>query len=165
MVACLQGPTGDPGRIHAEGLAARVTVETAREQVAACFGARAREVVFTSGGTEAIATAVWGAAERGTNQVVPAVEHSAVRQAAARAGDVTVVGVDGGGRVDADEVLAAIGPETALVHVQWANHEVGTVQPVAEVVAGCRERGVLVHVDDVAGGIGHTGMGMGDFES
>ena len=147
MVACLQGPTGDPGRIHAEGLAARVTVETAREQVAACFGARAREVVFTSGGTEAIATAVWGAAERGTNQVVPAVEHSAVRQAAARAGDVTVVGVDGGGRVDADEVLAAIGPETALVHVQWANHEVGTVQPVAEVVAGCRERGVLVHVD------------------
>ncbi len=147
MVACLRDPAGDPGRIHAEGLTARVAVETAREQVAECFGARSREVVFTSGGTEAIASAVWGAAERGSHQVVPAVEHSAVREAAARAGDVTVVGVDGGGRVDTDEVLAAVGADTALVHVQWANHEVGTLQPVAEVVAGCRERGMLVHVD------------------
>lgn len=147
VVRWLQEPGGDPGRIHTEGLTARVAVEVAREQVAFLFGARSREVVFTSGATEAIATAVWGAAERGAHQVVPAVEHSAVREAAARAGEVTTVGVDALGRVDPDEVLAAIRPDTALVHVQAGNHEVGTTQPVAEVVAGCQERGVLVHVD------------------
>ncbi|MFP3899461.1 MAG: cysteine desulfurase family protein [Acidimicrobiia bacterium] len=138
---------GDPGRIHTEGLLARTALETAREQVATLLGARSREVVLTSGATEAIAAACWGAAERGPHQVVTAVEHSAVRLAAARHGEVSVVGVDGRGRVDADEVLAAVRPDTAAVHVQWGNHEVGTTQPVADVVAGCRERGVLVHVD------------------
>ena len=138
---------GDPGRIHTEGLTARVTVEQAREQVAGLLGARPREVVFTSGATEAIAAACWGAAGRGGHQVVPAVEHSAVRQSAARHGDVTVVGVDGAGRVDAGALLAAVRDDTALVHLQWGNHEVGTLQPVAEAVAACRARGVLVHVD------------------
>ncbi|MEZ5182599.1 MAG: aminotransferase class V-fold PLP-dependent enzyme [Acidimicrobiales bacterium] len=157
MVRALTDLVGDPGRIHEEGMAARVALETAREQVAALLGARGREVVFTSGATEAIAAAAWGAGERGrtkgiaeggrVHHVVTAVEHSAVRASAARDGDVTVVRVDGGGRVDADEVLAAIRPATACVHVQWGNHEVGTTQPVAEVVAACRERGVLVHVD------------------
>ncbi len=147
LVEWLRHPAGDPGRIHAEGMTARVAVETARQQVADLLGARQREVVFTSGATESIVTAVWGAAERGSHQVLTAVEHSAVREAAARAGAVTVVGVDRSGRVAADDVLAAIGPDTALVHVQWGNHEVGTVQPVVDVVAGCRERGVLVHVD------------------
>jgi cysteine desulfurase len=105
-----------------------------------------------------VASAVFGAAERArargavgddghTHQVVTAVEHSAVRLAAERSGSVTVVPVDRHGRVEADEVLAAVTPATAAVHVQWGNHEVGTVQPVAEVVAACRERGVLVHVD------------------
>jgi cysteine desulfurase len=120
------------------------------------LGARPREVVFTSGATEAIVAAVWGATERGRHVVVPAVEHSAVRDASAAFGDVTEVGVDGLGRVDPDEVLAAIRPgETALVHVQSANHEVGTMQPVADVVAGCRQRGVLVHVD-AASAAGHV---------
>jgi cysteine desulfurase len=143
----LTKPIGDPGRIHAEGLAARVGVEVAREHVAGLFGARPRSVVFTSGATEAIAAACWGAAERGPHQVVAAVEHSAVRRAAAAHGEVTVVGVDGHGRIDPEALLAAVRPDTALVHVQWGNHEVGTLQPVAEVVAACRERGVLVHVD------------------
>jgi cysteine desulfurase len=139
---------GDPGRIHTEGLTARVAVEQARVQVADLLGARPREVVFTSGGTEAIAAACWGAAARGDHQVVPAVEHSAVRLAAARHGDVTTVPVDAAGRVDVDDLLGAIEPgRTALVHLQWGNHEVGTLQPVAEAVAACRERGVLVHVD------------------
>jgi cysteine desulfurase len=140
-------PGGDPGRIHAEGLATRVALETAREQVAALLGARARSVIFTSGGTEAIASACWGASERGTHQVLAAVEHSAVRLGAAAVGETTVVGVDAVGRIDPDELLAAVRPDTALVHLQWGNHEVATVQPVAEVVAACRERGVLVHVD------------------
>lgn len=158
MVAALTDLTGDPGRIHEEGMASRVALEQAREQVAQLLGARSREVVFTSGATESIAAAVFGAADRAagkgvadaegrTHQVVTAVEHSAVRFSAERAGSVTVVPVDRHGRVDADEVLAAITPATAAVHVQWGNHEVGTLQPVEAVVAGCRERGVLVHID------------------
>ena len=140
-------PVGDPGRIHAEGMAARVAVETAREQVAGLLGARPRSVVFTSGATEAIAAACWGGADRGEHQVLAAVEHSAVRRAAEDHAHTTVVGVDGRGRVDPDELLGAIGPRTSLVHLQWGNHEVGTLQPVAEVAAACRERGVLLHVD------------------
>jgi len=146
---------GDPGRIHAEGLTARVAVEQARDRVAALFGARNREVVLTSGATEAIAAACWGTAERGAHQVVTAVEHSAVRLAADRHGAVTAVPVDGAGRVDPDAVMAAVRPDTALLHVQWGNHEVGTVQPVAAVVAACRARGVLVHVD-AAQAAGHA---------
>jgi cysteine desulfurase len=146
---------GDPARIHAEGLAARVAVEEARKEVAELVGARPREVVFTGGATEAIAAACWGAAARGAHQVVPAVEHSAVRLAAERHGEVTRVPVDGRGRVAAEDVLSAVRPDTALVHVQWGNHEVGTMQPVAEVVAACRERDVLVHVD-AAQAVGHV---------
>jgi cysteine desulfurase len=160
MVAALDDLPGDPGRIHHEGMAVRFAVETAREQVAGLLGARPREVVFTGGATEAIAAAAWGAGERGPHQVVTAVEHSAVRESAARAGRVTVVGVDGTGRVDADAVAAAIEPDTAIVHVQWGNHEVGTIQPVHEVVAACRERGVLVHVD-AAQAIGHVDVDFG----
>jgi len=160
MVAALDA-TGDPGRIHAEGLTTRVAVEEAREAVAGLVGARPREVVFTSGATEAIAAACWGAATRGGHQVASAVEHSAVRQAAARHGDVTLVGVDGRGRVAVDDLLAAVRPDTALVHLQWGNHEVGTVQPVAEAVAACRERGVLVHVD-AAQAVGHVPVGFRD---
>ncbi len=143
------GAGGDPGRVHAEGTAARVAVEQAREQVAALLGARPREVVFTSGGTEAAVTATWMATERGDDVVIPAVEHSCVREASTRH-RVREVAVDRQGRVDPDEVLASVGPTTALVHVQWGNHEVGTLQPVAEVVDRCRERGVLTHVDAVA---------------
>lgn len=154
MVRWLHEHAGDPGRIHREGLTTRAVVEEARDQVAALFGARPREVVFTSGATESIAAAVHGAAAWWTERhgtrpamVVPRIEHSAVRESSRRAADVAWVEVDHRGRVDVDGLLAAIGPDTALVHLQWANHEVGTRQPVHEVVAACRERGVLVHVD------------------
>jgi cysteine desulfurase len=160
LVAALDA-VGDPGRIHAEGLGARVTVEQARQHVADLLGARPREVVFTSGATEAIAAACWGAAARGEHQVVPAVEHSAVRQSAARHGEVTVVPVDGAGRVEVGDLLAAVRDDTALVHLQWGNHEVGTVQPVAAAVAACRERGVLVHVD-AAQAAGRVPIGFRD---
>ena len=151
----------DPGRNHAEGLAARVAVEEARERVATFLGARSREVVFTSGATEAVVTATWMATERGDHVVLPAVEHRCVREASARS-TVTVVGVDGAGRVDPDEVAAAVVPgRTALVHCQLANHEVGTLQPVAEVVARCRDLGVLTHVD-AAAAVGHVAVDFGD---
>lgn len=157
--------SGDPGRIHTEGMTARVAVEQAREEIASCFGARSREVVFTSGATESIAAAVWGSAPRGTELVVPAVEHSAVRDAAAGLAElgghvVVPIGVDGAGRIDVDEVIGAISPATALVNLQWGNHEVGTRQPVQEVVAACRERDVLVHID-AAAAAGHDRIDFG----
>jgi len=165
MVPWLTGPeaAGDPGRVHAEGRAARFALEEARQQVATFFGARPREVVFTSGGTEAVNMAVFGgvarARERGDGRpphiVTTAVEHSAVLEAAQRAGRVTQAGVDQLGRCDPEVVLAGLQPETALVSVQLANHEVGTLQPVAEIVAGARARGVLTHVDACAGA-GHV---------
>jgi cysteine desulfurase len=162
MAAWLAGAGfGDPSRVHAEGLDARHLVEAAREEVAGLFSCRGRSVVFTSGATEAIATVAWGAAERGDHQVLTAVEHSAVRAAAVQHGPVTEVGVDAHGRVDPDAVLDAVTERTAVVHVQWANHEVGTRQPVAEVVARCRERGVLVHVDAAAAG-GHDPIAFDD---
>lgn len=142
---------GDPGRLHLEGMACRAALEEARAGVAELLGATAREVVFTSGATEAIVSVAHGVASRGDHQVLSAIEHSAVRQAAERAGEVTVVGCDRTGRVDPDEMIAAIRPDTAVVHLQWANHEVGTRQPVAEVVQACRERKVLVHVDAAQG--------------
>jgi cysteine desulfurase len=137
---------GDPSRIHAEGLAARVTLEEARGRVAHALGARPREVIFTSGATESIAAACWGAAEgRGRHSVLAPVEHSAVREWAAR-GSETLVEVDRLGRLDVDAVGDAVRPDTGLVHCQWGNHEVGTRQPVDAVVAAVAGR-ALVHVD------------------
>ena len=166
LAASVRGEVGDPGRLHQEGMHSRVALEEAREQLATLVGARPREVVFTSGATEAIAAAVWGAAERGGTIVVPAVEHSAVRQSSELFGSISgapvaVVGVDAQGRVDPDEVMAATAPGTGLVHVQWGNHEVGTIQPVAEIVRRCRAQGVLVHVD-AAQAAGRVPIGFDD---
>jgi cysteine desulfurase len=99
--------------------------------------------VFTSGATESIHAAVWGAAGRGGGAIAVAdVEHSAVRDASARHKTVTLA-VDGEGRIDPTLPDDDLG----LVHCQWGNHEVGTLQPVAEIVAACKQRGVLSHVD------------------
>lgn len=167
MLPWLSGErAADPGRVHTEGRMARAALEEAREQVAAALGARPREVVFTSGATEAINAATHGAAARRVDGraariVATAVEHSAVLESSRRH-DLVMVGVDADGRVDGAELLAVVDEApTDLVHVQWANHEVGTRQPVADVVAGCRERGVLVHVD-AAAAAGHDDVGFVD---
>jgi cysteine desulfurase len=153
MLPFLRDHPGDPGRLHAEGLTTRLAVEEAREQVAGRFGARPREVVFTASGTEAVNTAIWGALARGSfgHVVTTAVEHSAVLDAARRgASETTAVGVDRVGRFEPHEIAAAIRTDTVLVSVQLANHEVGTLQPVAAAIALAHERGVLVHVDACA---------------
>jgi len=163
MLPYLRDHHGDPGRLHAEGHATRVAVESAREQVAARFGARPREVVFTATGTEAVNTAVWGALARGGagHVVTTAVEHSSVLDAVARgATDVTTVGVDRLGRFDPDEVAAAVRTDTVLVSVQLANHEVGTLQPAVAVVEQARARDVVVHVDACAAA-GHVDVDFG----
>ena len=164
MLPYLRGNPADPGRVHSDGRVTRVAIEDARAAVAALVGARPREVVFTATGTEAVNTAVWGAVTRGAERmgarghvVTTAVEHSAVLESCRRSNvDVSVVGVDGSGRFDEAEIIAACRPETVLVSVQLANHEVGTVQTaVPDIVAASRERDVLVHVDACAA-VGHV---------
>lgn len=155
MVAALDELHGDPGRMHRDGMAVRVALESAREQVATLVGARPREVIFTSGATEAIAAVCWGVSRRGGHQAYTAVEHSAVHTGANRAADARELAVDRTGRLDLDALDVVLEDATpAIVHVQWTNHEVGTAQPVAEVIERCHARGVLVHVD-AAQGVGH----------
>jgi cysteine desulfurase len=144
--------------VHAEGQAVRAAVEEARERVAALAGVRPRQVVFTSGGTEAVHAAVWGAMwNRPDGAVVCAgVEHSAVRDASARMARIVGIDVNDKGRIDLDHLAAHLHDQpVALVHCQWANHEVGTLQPVADVVETCRRAGVLVHAD-AAAAAGHV---------
>jgi cysteine desulfurase len=168
------GVTADPGRVHTEGRMVRAALEDARDRVAALFGVRPRQVVLTSGGTESVNAAVWGVLS-GAGGPAPvacaAVEHSAVRDASARAGPLATVEVDGLGRITADAVVEALercrrehGRPPALVHCQWANHEVGTVHDTTEVVAVCREAGVPVHVDAVAAA-GHVPLDLGTLEA
>lgn len=151
------GP-GNPSSIYAEGRAARALVDQAREQVAAAIGASPIEIVFTSGGTEADNLALRGAltarrAER-DGLVTVATEHHAVLDTARDLAEhahvrLTVVQVDAEGRVSPDAIAAAIDDRTSLVSVMHANNEIGTLQPIAEIGAICRERGVMFHSDAV----------------
>ncbi len=146
-----RGDVGDPSRLHLEGMTARALLEEARDRIAAHLGVRPRSIVFTSGATEAVAMVSTGARVRGVHTSLAAVEHSAVRGWAER-GPHAVVRVDQVGRVDPDELAASVTPGTGLVHVQWANHEVGTTQPVAEVITAVRSvdgtgSDALIHCD------------------
>jgi cysteine desulfurase len=157
MLPYLMEHHGNPSSIHASGRRARQGLDEAREQIAQALGAKPREIVFTAGGTEsdnlAVKGVAWGASARGRHIVTSAVEHKAVLASTAileRQGfEVTYLPVDHHGRVDPADVSAAITDRTSLVSIQAANNEVGTIQPVAEIGAVCRERGVLFHVDAV----------------
>ena len=158
-------PPGDPGRLHEEGRTVRDALEAARVQVAELVSVAPRQVVFTSGATESINAAVWGAvrARPGAPVLCAGVEHSAVRDASVRAAPVENLGVDRTGRIDVEALRSRLDDgamaQPALVHCQWGNHEVGTLQPVNEVVALCREAGVTVHVD-AAAACGHVPMDL-----
>ena len=147
---------GNPSSVHAFGQSARQAVDAARETLARAVGARdPEEIVFTSGATEADNFALIGAAyageARGRHLVVSAVEHHAVLEPArfleSRGFELTVVPVDGMGRVDPDAVRRAIRPQTVLVSVMHSNNEIGTLQPVAEIGRITREAGVILHCD------------------
>ncbi len=147
---------GNPSSLHASGAAAREAIEEARASVARLIGAAPEEVLFTSGGTESDNLAVLGvaaAAPEKRHVVISAVEHAAVRNAAAylesKGCEVTKVGVDSNGVVGSYRFAEALRPETALAAVMWANNEVGAVQPVQELAEVCRERDVPFHVDAV----------------
>ena len=148
----------NPSAPYAEGRAAARLREKARAQVAALIGARPDEILFTSSATEANRWALTGLARgnvsRGRRLVISAVEHLSVlhtaRQVEKEGGSVARLPVDRTGRVDAVTLEQALTPETALVSIQWASAEVGTLQPMAELVRRARSRGALVHSDAVA---------------
>jgi cysteine desulfurase len=162
MTEVLGGPPGDPGRVYESARHLRAVLEEAREAVAGLAGGASSQIVFTSGGTEAVNAAVWGASRRSPGGAIlgAGVEHSAVRDASARFGPYLEVGVLRSGRIDSSALreqarrATAEHGSVALVHCQWANHEVGTVQPVAEAAEAAKEVGALLHVD-AAAGFGH----------
>jgi cysteine desulfurase len=157
MLPYLAEHHGNPSSIHGSGRRARLGLDESRETVARILGAKPREIVFTGGGTEAINLAVkgaaWAASARGRRVVTTAIEHKAVLHSCAvleRYGfQVTYLPVDRYGRVDPADVASAITDHTTLVSVMYVNNEVGTIQPIREIGAICRDRKVLFHVDAV----------------
>ncbi|MEW2314672.1 cysteine desulfurase/sulfurtransferase TusA family protein [Streptomyces bauhiniae] len=155
LLASLDEGWADPGRLYREGRRARLLLDAAREAAAEVVGCRADEVVFTSSGTRAVhdgvAGALAGRRRVGRHLIVSAVEHSSVLHSAdafeAQGGSVTRVGVSRAGAVDPSAYAEALRTDTALACLQSANHEVGTVQPVAEVAEACRAAGVPLLVD------------------
>jgi len=171
MLPFLGATFGNPSSPHREGRAARAALDEAHERVAAGLGATAREIVMTSGGTEALNLglkgAAWAGKARGHRIVTSAVEHHAVlhplRQLEKFGFEVVELPVDRYGRVDPDHVEAALTDRTVLVAIQHANNEVGTVQPIAtiaEIVHAKGPKGCVVAVDAVASA-GHLPIDIG----
>jgi len=149
---------GNPSSVHHVGRRARALLDDARDRVARVWRCKPSEVVFTSGGTESNNLAVLGTArllrERGRHIVTTSIEHHAVLHPCEylrkkEGFEITYLPVDAEGRVSVESVRAALRPDTTLVSVMAANNEIGTLQPVAEIGALCRERGVLFHTDAV----------------
>jgi cysteine desulfurase len=146
---------GNPSSSHTYGIAARQAVADARSSVAALIHAHAEEIVFTGSATEANNLALLGIARAlghtRRHLVISAIEHPAVMQPALHlremGWDLTIVPVDGYGRVDPRAVVAALRPDTALVSIMHANNEVGTIQPIAEISCLIKPAGVLLHTD------------------
>lgn len=154
---------GNASSVHRFGQEARGAVDEARGKVARAIGAKAQEIYFTSGGTEADNWAIkgaLGASKRGKHIVTSAVEHHAVLHTIEKLekqgeAEATYLPVDEYGRVTAEQVRSAIRPDTALVTIMMANNEVGTLMPVAEIGRVCREAGVWFHTDAVQA-VGHV---------
>jgi len=165
MLPFLEREFGNPSGLYAVGREAQAAVDEARHRVAACLGARPSEVLFTSGGTESINSALLGIAYAmrragaGNHVVTTAIEHHAGLHAAQfleeLGFEVTYLGCDARGHVQLDDFAAALRPETVLASVMFANNEVGTVQPIAEIAEVLREYAarqhhrVLLHTDAV----------------
>jgi len=157
MLPYLREEFGNASSLHSFGIQARRAVEAAREKVAATLGARAREIIFTGCGTESDNQAIKGVAfanrDKGNHVITSRIEHKAVLQTCQylekQGFRVTYLPVDEYGLVNPDDVAQAITDRTVLVSVMFANNEVGTIQPVAEIARVCRERGVYFHTDAV----------------
>jgi cysteine desulfurase len=151
---------GNPSSSHAYGRAAQRALENARQTIAGLLNARPEEIIFTGCGSESDNLALRGvmiaarAAGRGDHLIISAIEHSAVTQTAVQLRDyfgfeLTILPVDGTGRIRLADLEAALRPTTALISIMAANNEIGALQPVAEIGALARARGVLFHTDAV----------------
>jgi cysteine desulfurase len=154
---------GNPSSIHSSGQQAAEGMSNAREQLASLLGATPDEVVFTGSGTEADNQALIGISiarqQKGRHIITSKIEHHAILHTAQflekQGAQVSYLPVDSHGLVDPDDVRRAITDETILVSIMHANNEIGTIQPVAEIGAICREKGVLFHTDAVQT-VGHV---------
>lgn len=158
MMVYLSEEYGNPSSIYSKGREAKAAVEKARERVAAAIGADKTEIYFTSGGSEADNWALKGAARRlakkGKKHIITTVfEHHAILhtvKALEKEGfEVSYIGVNNEGYVDPADIKNAIREDTAIVSVMYANNEIGTIQPIAEIGAICKEKGVWFHTDAV----------------
>ena len=150
---------GNPSSIHRVGRAALEALDEARETVAAILGASRKEIIFTAGGSEADNLAIKGVAlaqreaGKGAHIITSTIEHHAVlhavEQLEALGFEATLLPADRDGLVSPDDLRAAIRPDTVLVSIMYANNEIGTIQPLAELGAICHERGVPIHTDAV----------------
>jgi cysteine desulfurase len=149
---------GNPSTVYDMGIEVRQAIEKQRAKVAELIGARPEEIIFTSSGAEANNLAIKGVAlarqKKGKHIIVSAIEHHSVINSARFLErldfEVSFLPVDGHGLVDPDRLSKAITPETILVSIMHANNEIGTVEPIAELSAICREKGVVFHTDAVA---------------
>ena len=158
MIPYLKEVYGNPSSLHSAGQAAKEALDAAREKIARCLNCEPREIYFTSGGSEADNQAIRSAAVNGARKgkkhiVSTAFEHHAVlhvlKKLEKEGFEVTYLDVHSDGLVTAEEVEAAIRPDTALVTVMYANNEVGTIQPVREIGEVCKRHGVIFHTDAV----------------
>ncbi len=158
MLPFLDGVWGNPSSVHHVGRLARARLDDLRDRAATVLGAKPSEVIFTSGGTESVNLAIFGTARllkpKGRHLITSAVEHHAVLHACEylvkqESFELTILPVDAAGRISVESLAKALRPDTILVSLQAANNEIGTVQPVAELGALCRSRGVLFHTDAV----------------
>ena len=139
---------GNASSIHRDGQAARRKLDEARARIASLLGCTPKEIVITSGGTEADNLAILGAS-RGGHVITSSIEHPAVLSACAQLPDVTYIPPSRDGVIDPKDVRAAIRPETTLISIMHVNNETGAVQPVREIARIAREAGVLMHSDGV----------------
>ena len=163
MISAMENSYGNPSSIHQIGMAANDALQTAREQIARCLGCMPKEIFFTSGGTESDNQAIVSAAMLGAKQnkrhiISTAFEHHAVlhtlRRLKEQGFEIQLLDVGAEGNITAAQVEEAIRPDTCLVTVMFANNEIGSVLPIAEIGEVCRAHGVLFHTDAVQA-VGH----------
>lgn len=166
MLPYMEEQYGNPSSLYAFGQRAKEAINDARIRIAACIGAEPKEIYFTSGGSEADNQAIFSAARIGERKgkkhiISTAFEHHAVLHTLdklkERGFEITLLDVHDNGLVSAKQVAEAIRPDTCLVTIMYANNEIGTIQPIAEIGAVCREKGVLFHTDAVQA-VGHLAI-------
>ena len=158
MISAMENSYGNPSSMHQIGMAANDALQTAREQIARCLGCMPKEIFFTSGGTESDNQAIMSAAMLGAKQnkrhiISTAFEHHAVlhtlRRLKEQGFEIQLLDVGAEGNITAAQVEEAIRPDTCLVTVMFANNEIGSILPIAEIGEVCRAHGVLFHTDAV----------------